>query len=558
MRRIRLVLNEEYDMEAALATQGAPEDVQWTWKREALQTTTADITLYSKRVIVEQIAEELKLIGDWVYQEFLNSCFGFLMRFDTQGLCSKAALHWLFAHEVTKADAGPDELWYRVGGRFIRFSKYEYALVTGLSFGPTTFDPSAEHHPPASGLFLRHYRGRRLKMETLRRDFTDGVFRGSPADALKVAKLLIVYFLLFGMDGRQRYIDRWAWTLIEESDQWETFMWGQYTYQILLSCLQQVPTELLHSVTPSYRVYGYVWAFLIWAFEAIPAMGIACRVHASDDVHVLPRCLRWRFPKGRMAMDGFYDCQMEVHSTLEPSAEEQRQPYWEHIYDKPSAWSKATPNRRSHSAFANPIKFKKRKRTHPLTTQEKAHKKLSEHECGCRGEMTSVIQNEDSLSPRHTAAPQVARPRVQSRYLRSPITVFKHRKKDMSEVDYSRFLKNDETRYIERLRIGPDFFMDSELATSEEGATLEFPDDAENVVDLSPGVCLTSNSSGLSKKVAKYLIDSDKELRLTKSVSEVKKERPDVIGQCRKLATVYSEKLFQIYCAADDPFFGQS
>ncbi|KAL3645722.1 hypothetical protein CASFOL_010902 [Castilleja foliolosa] len=58
--------------------------------------------------------------------------------------------------------------------------------------------------------------------------------------------------------------------------------------------------------------------------------------------------------------------------------------------------------------------------------------------------------------------------------------------------------------------------------------------------------------------LAKYLIDGDRELRLRKSVLEVKNERPDVIAQCRKLATIYAAKLFQIYCAADDPFFGQS
>ncbi|GFP82525.1 hypothetical protein PHJA_000395500 [Phtheirospermum japonicum] len=57
--------------------------------------------------------------------------------------------------------------------------------------------------------------------------------------------------------------------------------------------------------------------------------------------------------------------------------------------------------------------------------------------------------------------------------------------------------------------------------------------------------------------LAEYLIDGDGELRLRKSVSEVKKERPDVIGQCKKLATIYVEKLFEIYWAADDPFFGQ-
>ncbi|GFP82524.1 hypothetical protein PHJA_000395400 [Phtheirospermum japonicum] len=424
MRKRKLVLSEELsdgEMEVVTLNQASvAEEVQWTWKREALQTTKTNIRLpfYSRRAIVEQIADELKLIGDGVYQEFLNSCFGSLMRFDTQGASCKTALHRLLAHEVIKADASPDELWYRVGGRFIRFSKYEYALVTGLSFGPTTFDPTAEHDPPASGLFLRYYWGQMLTMDALRSDFTDGVFRESPADALKVAKLLIVYFLLFGMDGTRTYIDKWAWTLIEDTDRWETFMWGKYTYQILLRYLQQVPTELPNSRTPSYRVYGYIWAFLIWAFEAIPALGNSCEVLTSNDV--LPRGIRWRFPKTQVDMEGFCDRQMEVQSTLEPSAEEQGQTYWEHIHDdlrsgvcyvhrknpcrkkttsvNPSSRdilpvSRSTPARRPRSTSAKPMRFKKkRKRTDPLTTQEKAHKKLSEHECGRRDEMTSAIQ----------------------------------------------------------------------------------------------------------------------------------------------------------------------
>ncbi|GFP82546.1 hypothetical protein PHJA_000397600 [Phtheirospermum japonicum] len=60
------------------------------------------------------------------------------------------------------------------------------------------------------------------------------------------------------------------------------------------------------------------------------------------------------------------------------------------------------------------------------------------------------------------------------------------------------------------------------------------------------------------RALAEYLIGGDRELRLRKSVSEVKKERPDVISRCRKLATIYVEKLFQIYCEAGDPIFGQS
>ncbi|GFP82543.1 hypothetical protein PHJA_000397300 [Phtheirospermum japonicum] len=58
--------------------------------------------------------------------------------------------------------------------------------------------------------------------------------------------------------------------------------------------------------------------------------------------------------------------------------------------------------------------------------------------------------------------------------------------------------------------------------------------------------------------LAEYLIDGDKELRLRKSVPEVKKQRPDVIGQCRKLANFHIEKLFEIYCSGEDPLFSQS
>ncbi|GER30283.1 G-box binding factor 1 [Striga asiatica] len=57
--------------------------------------------------------------------------------------------------------------------------------------------------------------------------------------------------------------------------------------------------------------------------------------------------------------------------------------------------------------------------------------------------------------------------------------------------------------------------------------------------------------------LAEYFLDGDKELKLKKSASEVKKLRPQAIEQCRKLATIYVDKLFAIYCSGEDPLFGQ-
>ncbi|KAL3651394.1 hypothetical protein CASFOL_004396 [Castilleja foliolosa] len=800
MRKQRLVLSEESsdgEMEKP-----ASEEVEWTWKREGSQISKLQI--YSKRKIVKEIAKGLKLIGEGVYRKFINSCFGFLMRFNTRGYCCTTALIRLFAHEVIKADANPDELWYRVGGRFIRFSRYEYALVTGLSFGPTTFDPSSKHVPPASGLFWRHYRGQRLKMDSLLHDFTDGVFRDSSDDTLKVAKLLIVYFLLFGLDEKQTYIDEWAWALIEDTNQWETFTWGKYTYEILLRHLRGVPTK--EKATLSYRGYGFVWAFWIWALEAIPELGKACGVPTSHDV--LPRCLRWEFhTMPRMDVDGFYDREMEVQSTLEPSAEEQRQPYWEHIHDNlqpvgcyvhqdnplnkrtfvnPSSrvvlpvcrcqGSKAIPTRRSCSNSATPL-IKKRKRDDPPTTsapirvagQEKAMlKELSrivrkelalvqqELPSVIRQELPSVIRQElpsvirqELPSVIQQELPSVLRQEVHlvlkeffsqrdSSNARDPTVgvqgdeamvgtpvapqgVEKYKCVDTMVVKIGREIRDlrDEKlaaiKTIEELRlkqleadkVGEELkrknleanlkILESDkavelcksrlenllpksmnieadmltvevvdnvrkLATSMEGRTLDIPEfkvDAQTVnnpraaessdtvkynehrepqtsgnikigfdglndevsTSDSEDSCTDSRmddlitslrskdhgrkwtyesdmlrafqqdeelcmkavcslyrqqsfarkSTGRSKNggfnpvdsmsgcaLAKYLIDGDRELRLRKSVSEVKKECPDVISQCRKLATNYVEKLFQIYCAADDPFFGQS
>ncbi|KAL7111791.1 hypothetical protein ACP275_05G112000 [Erythranthe tilingii] len=61
-----------------------------------------------------------------------------------------------------------------------------------------------------------------------------------------------------------------------------------------------------------------------------------------------------------------------------------------------------------------------------------------------------------------------------------------------------------------------------------------------------------------ARALAEYLIDGDNEMRLRKSVSEVKNERAEVISQCRRLSVIYSEKLFEIYCSAKDPFFART
>ncbi|KAL3498963.1 hypothetical protein ACH5RR_041695 [Cinchona calisaya] len=57
------------------------------------------------------------------------------------------------------------------------------------------------------------------------------------------------------------------------------------------------------------------------------------------------------------------------------------------------------------------------------------------------------------------------------------------------------------------------------------------------------------------KQLAEFLIDGDPQLKLKRTVSEVQQQDPRVLSICKDLAFQYSEKLFEIYCKAEDPFF---
>ncbi|KAL6507489.1 hypothetical protein OROGR_023684 [Orobanche gracilis] len=63
-------------------------------------------------------------------------------------------------------------------------------------------------------------------LDNIRDRFTDGYFRQQPGDALKVAKVLCIYYLLFDVYGGKRIADRWLWMLVEDQTRWESFPWG--------------------------------------------------------------------------------------------------------------------------------------------------------------------------------------------------------------------------------------------------------------------------------------------------------------------------------------------
>ncbi|KAL3617378.1 hypothetical protein CASFOL_038791 [Castilleja foliolosa] len=126
----------------------------------------------------------------------------------------------MFSQQVIKEGADEDELWFLVGDEFVRFSKYEYALVTGLRFGPTSFDPNEDCDIPSEGVY---------------RKLIDPENKFSKKDA--------------------EY----------QGDKWETFPWGAYTFQILIMRMKNAKVK----PQDNYHIYGFSHAFMHFILEAV-------------------------------------------------------------------------------------------------------------------------------------------------------------------------------------------------------------------------------------------------------------------------------------------------
>ncbi|KAL3646411.1 hypothetical protein CASFOL_011591 [Castilleja foliolosa] len=105
-------------------------------------------------VRTELIKEFCNKLGSQMLQRFRESCFGAYLNYPTKKQIRGTAMHLMLSQQVIREGAHEDQLWFLVGDKFVRFSKYEYALVTGLRFGPTNFDPSEDCDLPIDGVYM--------------------------------------------------------------------------------------------------------------------------------------------------------------------------------------------------------------------------------------------------------------------------------------------------------------------------------------------------------------------------------------------------------------------
>ncbi|KAL3615212.1 hypothetical protein CASFOL_040873 [Castilleja foliolosa] len=248
----------------------------------------------------------------------------------------------MLRQQVIKEGADGDELWFLVGDTFARFSKYEYALVTGLRFGPTNFDPNADREIRKDGVYRKFIDPHnKFSKKGVKYTFVLNLFNNPPKELrrskereslLKIAKVLFVHGFLVAIDTRYR-IANWVWPLVENENEWETFPWGAYSFQILMYRMKNAKVKA--GDKDNYHIYGFSHAFLHFIFESVPGLA---DILTSKPKHkcVQPRLLKRQcHTKLLKEYLNFFDSQdIQCFEKLEPTKQEIIDyTWWHHVAD---------------------------------------------------------------------------------------------------------------------------------------------------------------------------------------------------------------------------------
>ncbi|KAH6831760.1 hypothetical protein C2S53_008379 [Perilla frutescens var. hirtella] len=262
--------------------------------------------MYVKMELVDKIREVLQHFGgEDTIQTFRSGCLGHFVDF-RGGNIARKALHAFIYREVRVQDPAREgrEYWFHVSGTTLHFGPSEFALVSGLRFGPSSFDPNTAHVIPASSIYHRLFEGKKTTITQMYEKFTAKRLANHPPDYVKIANILIVYRMLFCQDPG-RTIDDWI-------------------LMHFISILPRARRDMGPQGDGAYHWYGPVWVFQEWACEVFPE--IVRHLGVPGGQMTTPRLLRWSFIAPSIDFSRFFDRQMDVQPMV-PSAAELLTPY---------------------------------------------------------------------------------------------------------------------------------------------------------------------------------------------------------------------------------------
>ncbi|GJX56971.1 phospholipase-like protein [Tanacetum coccineum] len=256
------------------------------------------VTIKAKIEVVKEIREALTPTQVKIFEE---TCFGHWLGVGLKKN-SQLLIHTLLTCMV---DGKANELSFLVLGKRIRFRRQEFCLVTGLRFGSNMYMKkwvkNLTDNPFRNRIFPHIKANVSVKLSDII-DIFDKMRKRTLVlednDAVRICLLVLLQQGFLGHQLSHNVSDDMLKLVEHLSNCWNIFPWGSYIWQYTYSQLRDAlhRRKLLHDAKREkgekiqYTMTGFVWAFMIWILEAIPATH---RYVHKQPTEKIPRALAW-------------------------------------------------------------------------------------------------------------------------------------------------------------------------------------------------------------------------------------------------------------------------
>ncbi|CAA2980415.1 Hypothetical predicted protein [Olea europaea subsp. europaea] len=207
------------------------------------------------------------------------------------------------------------ELWFKIGDKRARYGLEEFVLVTGLNVGD---ENDVDKTLGAECWIVKEYfknSGGEITKGDVYNAFVYCKKRKS--DKYKLGLIVILAYVLWATE-ENTYIDLWWLDLVDDLDRRE--IGGKLK-----------SSDVGGESRCRYSLHDFFLTIMIWAFEAIPTLGMKL---ATKYLDVIPRMVAWEMPK-RLASTTIdivlKSKELEVNSTLIPTEVELEEVYWKEL-----------------------------------------------------------------------------------------------------------------------------------------------------------------------------------------------------------------------------------
>ena len=227
---------------------------------------SAKVTIRSRVDVLRTIKDNLNENELRVFRRYsqLGQFIDWADKWDFSG----QLVHYLLQRKIKTSKQR--ELWFAIGGKPLRFSMKEFALVSGLKTGAlpsrTELERVTEDHHLMDELFGE---GVRVTLDMIRNEFLNVP---SEARSRKKVRLAFVYLLvgfLMAQDPKKN-VDPFYFQIVTDLELFDSFPWGKLCFELIIDYLSidmnvkyQERQKKKKTAEEKYNFYGFAHLFQV-------------------------------------------------------------------------------------------------------------------------------------------------------------------------------------------------------------------------------------------------------------------------------------------------------